>query len=144
MAYPGAAGLIGDPRLVSQTLSRWFSPCVLQLDGTIREPNAARSGFVPCSQPAWAIRAPYTLRTTPQRSGQMRNHWARQYDMSLSKMFRINDRTRAQFRLETFNTFNTPIFGGPHTDPTSPLFGNVTPTQVNFPRFVQLGFKFLF
>ncbi|MFB3828986.1 MAG: TonB-dependent receptor domain-containing protein [Bryobacteraceae bacterium] len=144
MVYPGAANLVGNPRVESQSLSRWFNPCVLQLDGASREPNAARTGFVPCSQPAWAIRAPYTLRTTPQRSGQMRNFWASQYDMSLSKMFRINERMRAQFRVESFNTFNTPIFGGPNTDPASPLFGNVTAAQVNFPRFVQLGFKFVF
>jgi hypothetical protein len=51
---------------------------------------------------------------------------------------------RFQFRLESFNTFNTPIYGGPNTDPTSTNFGFVTRNQSNQPRNVQLGFKFIF
>ncbi len=142
--YASNVDLIGDPKIANPAIESWFSGCVLQLDGGSRQPNAARTGFEPCANPVWAIRAPYTLRSIPFRSGQMRNHWANQYDMSLNKTFAFTERYRAQFRLETFNTFNTPIFGGPNTDPNSPLYGYVTPSQSNFPRHMQLGFKFLF
>ncbi len=143
-AYSGNVDLIGSPMISNPTIDGWFNGCTLQLDGSSRRPNAARSGFEPCSNPVWAIRAPYTLRSIPFRSGQMRTHWADQYDMSLNKMFVITERFRAQFRFETFNTFNTPIFGAPNTDPNSPLYGYVTPSQTNFPRHIQFGFKFLF
>jgi hypothetical protein len=39
--------------------------------------------------------------------------------MSLNKSFNFAERYRLQVRLETFNTFNTPVYGGPNTDPTS-------------------------
>ncbi len=142
--YSGNVDLIGNPRIQNPTIDLWFNTCVLQLDGSSRRPNAARTGFEPCTNPVWAIRAPYTLRSIPSRSGQMRNYWANQYDMSVNKTFFLSERFRAQFRFETFNTFNSPIFAAPNTDPNSPLFANVTPSQSNIPRHVQFGFKFLF
>lgn len=142
--YPGNVDLLTDPRLGDRNLDRYFNTCVLQLNGTSRQPNARRNGFEPCNNPAWAIRGPNTLRTIPFRSGQLRDPWAPQFDMSLNKSFLITERYRAQFRLESFNSFNTPIFGGPNTDPNSTNFGLVTRGQRNFPRQVQLGFKFVF
>ena len=64
--------------------------------------------------------------------------------MSLNKSFIITERYRAQFRAEMFNIFNTPIFGSPNTDPNSTNFGFVFRGQRNFPRQIQLGFKFIF
>ena len=50
-----------------------------------------------------------------------------------------------QFRLEAFNVFNTRVYGGPNTNPTSANFGIVdTASQVNFPRTLQLGVRFQF
>jgi len=144
VAYPSNVDLIGNPQISNPTIDQWFNGCTLQVDGTSRQPNAARKGFESCSNPVWAIRAPYTLRSIPFRSGQMRSHWADQYDMSLNKTFFITERYRAQFRFETFNTLNTPIFGAANTDPNGPLFGYVTPSQTNTPRNIQFGFKFMF
>jgi hypothetical protein len=125
-------------------LDRYFNNCVRQLDGTSRRPNAARNGFESCSNPAFAIRGPNTLRTIPLRSSQIRLPFRPQFDMGLNKSFNFTERVRFQFRLETFNTFNTPFFGGPNTDPNSPNFGFVNRDQANQPRNVQLGFKLIF
>jgi len=115
------------------------------VNGTALQPNAAHTAFnQPCSNPAWAIRGPNTLRTDPFRGPFIRNPWAKQWDMSLNKRFNITERYNAQFRLEAFDVFNTPIRGGPNTNPTDPNFGFVGPNQSNFPRQLQLGFKFNF
>ena len=51
---------------------------------------------------------------------------------------------RLQVRLESFNLFNTPWFGAPNTNVTNAAFGQVTPTQANDPRNVQLGIRWMF
>jgi Carboxypeptidase regulatory-like domain/TonB dependent receptor len=144
MDLPGNVDLIGNPKVDNQSFDKWFNGCVKQLDGTARQPNPTRSGFEACSNPVWAIRGPNTLRTTSLRSAQIRVTWRPEYDMSINKSFFITERYRAQFRAEAFNVFNTPIFGAPNNDPNSPNFGFVFRGQRNFPRQVQLGFKFIF
>jgi trimeric autotransporter adhesin len=49
----------------------------------------------------------------------------------------VRDRVNVQFRAQTFNTFNTPLFAGP-TAFGSANFGAIT-AQANFPRYLQLG-----
>ncbi len=65
------------------------------------------------------------------------------WDMSLFKNVLIRDRFNAQFRAETFNTFNTPWFAGPNTSFGSASFGQIT-SQANFPRYLQLGLRVSF
>ena len=65
------------------------------------------------------------------------------WDMSLFKNVTVRDRVNAQFRAETFNTFNTPQFGGPNTSFGSSNFGVIT-AQANFPRYLQLGLRVSF
>jgi hypothetical protein len=143
---PGGVDLIGDPRIdpSSRTFDRYFNNCVRQANGTSRQPNAARNGFEPCTNPAWAVRGADTLRTTPFRTARIREHTVPQFDMSLNKSFVFSERYRAQFRAEAFNVANSPLFGAPNNDPASTNFGFVTRGQRNFPRQVQLGFKFYF
>ncbi|MDQ6676445.1 MAG: TonB-dependent receptor, partial [Acidobacteriota bacterium] len=143
--YLGNVDLIGNPQTGDANFNSYFNGCVQQLNGTALAPDPARNGkFVTCTNPAWAIRGPNTLRTIPFRSGQLRNPWAKQWDMSLNKRFNFTERWNAQFRLEAFNVFNTPILGAPNNNPTDPNFGFVTRNQSNFPRQVQLGFKLNF
>jgi hypothetical protein len=70
----------------------------------------------------WAVRGPNTLRTIPFRSGQIRNPWRPQWDMSLNKAFHFTEKENFQFRLEAFNVFNTPILGGVDTKPEQHQF----------------------
>ena len=142
---PGNVDLIGDITAGGTSLNRYFNTCVLPFGVTqARQPNATNTAFESCSNPAFAIRGPNTFRTIPLRSSQIRLHSLPQFDMALNKSFSLGETMRFQFRLETFNTFNTPIYGGPNTDPNSTSFGLVTRNQSNQPRNVQLGFKFIF
>ena len=146
LIYPNNVDMIGNVQTSNSNFDNYFNECVQQLNGTALAPDPARNGrFVSCSSPAFAIRRPNTLRTIPFRNGgQLRNPWAKQWDMSVNKRFNITERLNAQFRFEAFNVFNTPIFGAPNTSPTDPNFGLVTRNQSNFPRQVQLRFKLNF
>jgi len=65
-------------------------------------------------------------------------------NLGVFKNFKITEQTKLQFRMETFNAFNHPRFGGPNTDPGSANFGRVTPAQENTARLVQLALKLNF
>jgi hypothetical protein len=70
-------------------------------------------------------------------------------DINFSKTFRITERFRFQFRAEAYNLTNTPMYDERafNTTPTDTEFGAINKNNVrqsNFPRFWQLGFKFLF
>jgi hypothetical protein len=140
----GNVDIVRNAGLDNQNFDRWFNPCVLQLNGTSRQPNATRTAFDSCADPAWAVRGPNTLRTIPLRVDYLRVPWAKQYDMSLNKRFNFTERINAQFRAEAFNVFNTPIRRGPDMDPNGLNFGLVRPSQANLPRNIQLGFKLNF
>jgi hypothetical protein len=108
-------------------------------------PDPAHGSFsVPCNTPAWQLRGPFTLRSMPFRTGEVRLPSEPQWDMSVGKKFYIGERMNAQFRFEMFNAFNTPIRPRPVNDPTNPNFGWIPVGQTNIPRQIQLGFKFNF
>jgi len=87
-------------------------------------------------------------------------------DLSVSKNFRIRERMKAQFRIETFNIFNHPNFANPNgatsgygqgafADPSQATqfgCGCATPDNAAFnpvlgsgsARAIQLGLKFTF
>jgi hypothetical protein len=65
------------------------------------------------------------------------------FDLSLIKVFKITERQSIQFRAEFFNAFNHPTFGAPGTGLGSRSFGAIT-SQVNDPRDIQFGLKYLF
>jgi hypothetical protein len=126
---------------------------VRQLDGTSTQPATNAAGVrnngsrIPCSNPAFAIRAANTLRTIPFRLGNLRFPARPTFDMSLNKSFAFTENVRAQIRLETFNTFNTPIFNNLDSgNATSNTFGVLNPNGGirNQTRQVQLGFKLNF
>jgi carboxypeptidase family protein len=138
MSIPGDVYLIGDPRLENPTWSRLFKTGVIDVNGTVRN-------VLPGEQPVFAIRPPATLRTTPLRYGNLRNQWGTTFDFSVLKSVRFRERLKAQFRVEAFNVFNTPIFSSnPNLTPTSVTFGQILRDngQSNSPRIVQLGFRF--
>jgi Carboxypeptidase regulatory-like domain len=89
------------------------------------------------------IRLANNLRYFPSRVPGLRLQALRLWDISVVKRVRLSDRVRAQFHAEFLNAFNTPVFAGPTTDPTSAAFGKVT-SQTNLPRDIQVAFKLLF
>jgi hypothetical protein len=64
-------------------------------------------------------------------------------DLSIIKQFRMGDRQRLEFRMETFNLLNKAHFGIPIRTLESPGFGQSVDTIADARR-IQLVFKFLF
>jgi hypothetical protein len=64
-------------------------------------------------------------------------------DLSVIRNFRVMGNKTIQFRLETFNTLNQPIWNDPNTTVTSPLYGTISSTRKPMLE-VQLGVKFVF
>jgi hypothetical protein len=132
------AVLVGDPTLANPTLARWFNTCTQTLTG-------ARNNCASESEPvAWQVQPAFTLRTLTTRLEDVRTKRPGLVDFSLFKTFALPSRMRLQVRFESFNLFNTPWFGAPNTSVTNAAFGQVTPTQANDPRNVQLGIRFSF
>jgi hypothetical protein len=151
---PTNAYLIKDPTLGgSSSFDRFFNNCVLQPDGTARQgvrvAGTTNTTFAPCTDPAWVLRnTDNTLADIPLRLANLREPWAPIFDMSLNKNFNITESVRFQLRFETFNTFNTPLFGAPNTNVTSNAFGILIPENSvrngNNYRQVQIGGKLNF
>jgi hypothetical protein len=142
---PDNLNLLGDPVIEDNTAERYFNTCVLQANGTTRQPNATGTGFVTgCANPAFQVRGTDTLRTIPFRIGGLRNPSPPQFDMSFNKSFIFTEDVRAQVRFEAFNVTNTPIFRGPEMNPNNSNFGRRSLGIANFPRQIQLGFKLYF
>jgi hypothetical protein len=139
MTIPGNVYLLADPRLPNPTWDR-LNTGVIDVNGAVRN-------VLPGEKPAFQIRPPFSLRTTPIRYGNFRNQWATTVDMSLIKNTLVREGWNMQFRLDAFNAFNTPVFSAdPNLDPTSPNFGRIFRDngQSNFPRNIQLGVRFVF
>ena len=70
----------------------------------------------------------------------------RTVDLSLFKDFRINERMKAQFRVESFNLTNTPQFNVRSISTThgSGDFGTVANTVAGSNRQLQLAVRFMF
>ncbi len=80
------------------------------------------------------------------RPGMARGPAQNNLDFAMLKTFPFTVRKKeadAQFRVETFNTFNTPQFADPGLDVDAPTFGIINTSSVN-PRILQLALKFSF
>jgi hypothetical protein len=82
------------------------------------------------------------IRTLPSRLANLRTDSFNNLDFSLHKNIRFTETTRLQLRAELFNAFNYTYFGTPNLDPRSASFGSLS-EQVNLPRELQLGVKFI-
>jgi hypothetical protein len=95
------------------------------------------------------------LQSTPTQVSVVRQPTVPDFDISLMKTTPIRERINFILRLDAFNSFNSPQFGGPDSNPGdgSPVytpgsgwkgFGTVGPTQQNFPRILKVSGKITF
>lgn len=68
----------------------------------------------------------------------------RTLDASVFRDFRIGERIKAQFRAESFNVANTPVFSNPNGDTSSSLFGRITGTLQSSERQIQFALRVTF
>ncbi|HLV94195.1 MAG TPA: TonB-dependent receptor [Candidatus Acidoferrales bacterium] len=76
-------------------------------------------------------------------TGIVRGPDQRNLDLGVQRGFRVTERSNIEFRAEFFNLTNTPKFGLPVRDFSSPSFGVIS-NSVSNPRIVQLALKFNF
>jgi Carboxypeptidase regulatory-like domain len=112
--------LIGNPELPEdqRTVARWFN-------------TDAFAAFSPAPQAFGNAGI-----------GIMRGPGMANFDFTLAKNFRVNDRRSFQFRTEFFNAFNHANFGPPNIMRDSSGFGQIL-TAANA-RIIQFGLKFYF
>ena len=101
----------------------------------------------PGEQPVFQILPAFALRTASQYFGNLRDRWGPEFNVTLAKNTTIRENYLIQLRVEAFNLFNHPIFGGdPVIDPTNANFGALLRNngQSNIPRQLQLGVRLSF
>ncbi len=131
IAYPNANQLsAGSAALDNPTNAKYFN--------TNLWTNPATGRPVPAQEP-------FTLRDFPLRFADVRLPGYQNWDASISKMFPIHERLKAQFRFEAVNAMNRPWFTSiASVDVTNAQFGRLNPAQGNLPRFLKLGLNLQF
>jgi hypothetical protein len=84
------------------------------------------------------------IRTFPLRLGNVRGDNQVRWDFSFIKNFPINERSRVEFRAETYNALNQTSFNTPNTTPTSASFGTITSVVSPSGRSWQFALKAVF
>ncbi|HXB68902.1 MAG TPA: carboxypeptidase-like regulatory domain-containing protein [Candidatus Acidoferrales bacterium] len=79
-------------------------------------------------------------RTFPSQFNNLRVGHSNNIDITLTKTFRIGERVKVQFRAESFNLCNKPLFSGATLSATSSSFGTIG-AQSNNPRYIQFGLR---
>ena len=84
------------------------------------------------------------VRTFPLRLDSVRTDTVNNVDLSVIKNTTVAGKN-LQFRFESLNAFNHPLFPGPNTNPTQVAFGTISAsTQQNYARRTQVMLKFIF
>jgi len=119
---PDATGLStslpGGPQITNGGL--YFNPAAFSQTPSFQFGNAPR--FLA------SVRAPGTF------------NW----DMLVSRRFRLKERFSLDFRAEFFNAFNNVQFAGPNTSISSSSFGHIYLNQVNNARSIQASLRLSF
>jgi outer membrane receptor protein involved in Fe transport len=108
---------VGSPKPQHQTPSQWINPA------------------------AFVAPAQYTFGNTPRNS--LRTEPFKNLDASLFRELPVFETMKLQLRLDSFNSFNHPVWGTPNTCENCANFGVVTST-VNNARQLQLSGKIVF
>ena len=96
---------------------------------------------------AFAMPANFTLGNAPRNVGSGPNQSV--VNLSLFKTFKLTERYNMQFRAESFNVANHPVFGitpgTPNVSFGNPNFGKITAMAGTYaPRQIQFALKLLF
>jgi hypothetical protein len=82
-------------------------------------------------------------RTFPSLFNNLRIDSMNNINLNLTKTFTIYDRMKMQFRAESYNLCNRPLFESPNMTVTASTFGYITSTT-NSPRAIQLALRLTF
>ncbi len=135
----------------SQPVVYGVTPCVARWNdnNTITMvPHSVQRG---CTDYNFLVLPRYAPRLTPTLDSRLRLHAVPLADASLNKLTRITETTALQFRAEVFNVFNSYNPYNAHfvySNAESATFGSLTKASVstgnaNYPRYIQLGLKFI-
>ena len=83
------------------------------------------------------------FRYFPSQFNNLRVDHTNNFDSTLTKTFTVKERVKIQFRAESFNLLNKPLFGAANLSATSSTFSAIT-TQTNNPRYIQFGVRITF
>jgi hypothetical protein len=129
-----------NPALPGGNESKAFNTCTQLTNGTTT--NCTFNGqTLPV---AFIQQAPNTPRVLSLEFPSIRPPKVPNADLSMFKAFTLREHMRLQFRAEAFNATNSPQFSTPNTGLSGSTAGQVTLTQVNDPRNVQLSLRLLF
>ena len=84
------------------------------------------------------------LQTFPTRFTGVRADGINNLDASFFKNFRLTERFKLQFRLESYNALNHVQFAAPNTSPLSTTFGQITGELGHGQKMTTIALKFLF
>src|SRR5713226_8281433 len=107
----------GNPYAANKSPSQWLNPA------------------------AFAVPAPGTFGNLGRDT--LRSDRFKNLDLSLFKQFPITESKRLEFRFETFNLTNTPVWGVPDVNISDAAFGTISGTA-NTARQLQFGLKLYF
>jgi hypothetical protein len=92
---------------------------------------------------AFATPAPFTFGNLGRYA--VRSDWTKNLDLSVFRRFPVKEYGAFEFRAESFNLTNTPIFAAPQSNLSNRNFGVVTSTRSGTtPRQLQFALKFQF
>ena len=130
--------IIGDIRVSNPGPDRWFNPCTRLANGTLRN---CQSG----DTPAWEQNAAGTFGNAGRNI--LRGDGLHNFDLGVSRFFRVTERHQLQFRAEVFNLTNHPNFFLPVQSLAGSAFGTITRAANTGPgaqRQIQFALKYLF
>jgi len=144
--------LIGDWRVSNPGPNRWFNPCTLVLtrnaQGQVVETRRnCQSG----DSPAWQIPLPSSATDVGVFGNAGRNlvrgPGLSDFDLGVSRFFKVTERHQFQFRAEVFNLANHANFFLPTASASSSAFGTISRavnTGAGAQRQIQFALKYLF
>ena len=124
-------------------VKQWYSTAAVY--SNVLNPSNSASGAIPAGFVGFEGRSAfqpgsYQTRNFPQYVDALRVEGLREWDVKLSRRFRIHERLNVNFGVDALNLTNYVQFGGPSTSVTATNFGAVT-NQSNGARQLQLNLR---